>query len=443
MKRTERTIVIVLTLLLLLMAGAQFTNFSSANFFPNPGPDLPRIYIRSNGNVEPATAPIQRTGNTYKLTGDIVLNTVEIQSDNIVLDGAGHTIQGNRSWVGYDAGNNGVVLTGRKGVKITGLNFKGCYASVRVIGSSNISIVGNSFTSSNNMGVVIQDSTFVLIEENTFTELRTDLDVPAIKVNGSNNVIRSNTLTGSTYGIKIVGSSNVISDNRIEALLPLILDRADSNIIARNNITGPPSSAHLPGQNYKGNEGVALFADCSNNLIIGNNITGFINQAIRFVFNCENNTVYDNYMADNQFAVVIQEGAINNRFYCNTFAADSCNVSIYEVQSNFWDNGTIGNYWGDYAGADANGDGIGDVPYKLKGFNWDNEVGGFVSAPAGQDNYPLMAPYELSTGGLTSTSPSQEPASEPFPTTLVAAASIVSAVVVTSVLLLYLKKRNH
>ena len=60
-----RNVLILFTLLMLLLAGVQFPNLSSANFFPDPGPDLPRIYIRSNGNIEPATAPIERAGNIY------------------------------------------------------------------------------------------------------------------------------------------------------------------------------------------------------------------------------------------------------------------------------------------------------------------------------------------------------------------------------------------
>ena len=107
-----RNALILFTLLMLLVAEAQFTSLSSANFFPDPGPDLPRIYIRSNGNIEPATVPIERTGNIYKLTGNIILYTIEIQRDNIVLDGAGHSILGNASrFKGYDDGNNGVIVT--------------------------------------------------------------------------------------------------------------------------------------------------------------------------------------------------------------------------------------------------------------------------------------------------------------------------------------------
>jgi len=393
LKKRLLTAVFVAVLLFSALAGSQLVHFSSANFFPDPGPDLPRIYIRNDGSVEPATAPIERTGNLYKLTDNIVLYTIEIQRDNIVLDGAGHTIQGNASRIkGYDDGNNGVIVAERNNVTITRLNFEQGDTGVRISNSSHINIAGNTFINGITMGIAVQDSRLVLIEANDFT----DIYGPSVSCNGSANTIRNNKLTGSVYGIEIEGSLNVISDNRIELLLPIILDKAGSNIIARNNISGPASSPHLPDQNFKGNEGIALFRRCSNNIISGNNITGFVNQAIR-ITDGSNNTVYGNYFANNQFAIALGGlgDPVNNTFYGNTFTADSCKIHINNAEGTFWDNGTIGNYWGDYNGTDSNRDGIGDAPYIVEGYKWDNDAGGDVSFVSGQDNYPLMKPVDI------------------------------------------------
>jgi hypothetical protein len=417
-KKTKPIALTILILFVLSLNAAEMQPFHLAhgNFFPDPGPDLPRIYIRSDGSVEPATAPIERTSNLYKLTDNIILYTIEIQRDNIVLDGSDYLIQGNASWMGYDAGNNGVIVAGRDNVTITRLDTAQCYVGVRISNSSHITIVNNSFINGTTMGIATQDSTLVTIEANDFT----DIYGPAVSCNGSTNTIRNNNLTGSVYGIKIEGSSNVISDNRIELLLPIILDKADSNIIARNTITGPASSPHLPDQNFKGNEGIAFFINCSNNVIYGNNITGFINQAIRII-DGSNNTVYGNHLENNQFAIALGGlgHPLNNTFYGNTFAADSCKIQIDDdVDGTFWENGTIGNYWGDYNGTDSNGDGIGDAPYIVNGFKWDNNVDGLVSFVSGQDNYPLMEPMDVS--GLSSplpeyASPTPSPTLSPSP----------------------------
>ncbi len=49
-----------------------------------------------------------------------------------------------------------------------------------------------------------------------------------------------------------------------------------------------------------------------------------------------------------------------------------------------WDDGypSGGNYWSDYKGVDANGDGIGDTPHVIDEYN--------------KDRYPLMAPIACS-----------------------------------------------
>ena len=101
-------------------------------------------------------------------------------------------------------------------------------------------------------------------------------------------------------------------------------------------------------------------------------------------------------MANNGFAIVLQDGATDNTFYGNTFTADSCKIQIDDgVEDTRWDNGTIGNYWGDYNGTDSNGDGIGDTPYIVNGHKWDQEVEGF-KLRFWQDSYPLIEPIDTS-----------------------------------------------
>jgi len=59
----------------------------------NPQTTVQTIRILSDGSVDPATAPIQRFGNTYVFTGNIN-GVIVVEMDNIVLDGAGYTLQG-------------------------------------------------------------------------------------------------------------------------------------------------------------------------------------------------------------------------------------------------------------------------------------------------------------------------------------------------------------
>jgi len=75
----------------------------------------------------------------------------------------------------------------------------------------------------------------------------------------------------------------------------------------------------------------------------------------------------------------------NNSFYHNTFINNSRQVESLN-STNVWDNGypSGGNYWSDYSGRDANGDGIGDTPYVIDAGN--------------VDRYPLMRPNAPAPG---------------------------------------------
>src|SRR4030043_703437 len=49
------------------------------------------VIIRADGSVSPSTAPIQRVGDLYVLTGDE--GGISVERSNITLDGRGHSIQ--------------------------------------------------------------------------------------------------------------------------------------------------------------------------------------------------------------------------------------------------------------------------------------------------------------------------------------------------------------
>jgi hypothetical protein len=55
------------------------------------------IYIRFDGSVDPDAAPILTVDNiTYTFTDNVVNQTIVVQRDDIVIDGAGYILQGAR-----------------------------------------------------------------------------------------------------------------------------------------------------------------------------------------------------------------------------------------------------------------------------------------------------------------------------------------------------------
>ena len=58
------------------------------------------IYIKTDGSIDPPTAPIQRNGGLYTLTGNITSDSdgIMIERKNMTVDGAGDTVQGIEAW---------------------------------------------------------------------------------------------------------------------------------------------------------------------------------------------------------------------------------------------------------------------------------------------------------------------------------------------------------
>ena len=162
--------------------------------------------------------------------------------------------------------------------------------------------------------------------------------------NGSNVLLTNNSIINtnhlgvyvSTVGINIVGggSNKVIGNNVENNSDGLSFSDTQDNVVTENNVT----ANH--GWLLEFTWGISFF-DASNNLIFNNNF----------------NDNYDQYHGN----------------YAQVGSEDSINM---------WDDGKMGNYWSDYNGTDANGDGIGDTPYEVDSKN--------------TDRYPLINPSNIS-----------------------------------------------
>lgn len=112
---------------------------------------LGTIYIRADGSVDPPTPLIQRNGDVYTLTGNISTTDADIgiviERDNIILDGAGYTLQGRNNTVGL-----GVKVSNRNSVTVENMNTKDSTSGIELDNSSNCNVVGNSIALHSGMG---------------------------------------------------------------------------------------------------------------------------------------------------------------------------------------------------------------------------------------------------------------------------------------------------
>jgi len=335
------------------------------------------VYIRPDGTVYPSTAPISRVGDVYTFT-DNIYDSIVVQRDNIVIDGAGYTIQGTGAW-----GSKGIDLSTRENVTIQNMKIKTFWAGIGLYYASNNSIIGNNITNNNVCGVKLYFSSF-----NTIT---------------GNNIVNT-----AFYGIDVERSSNnTLSGNTMadNSLSIFLRESANNNIIAKNNITNGASGINLQRSNnntifennIEANNGMGIWlSECSNNIISANDLTS--NWCGLGLFKSSLNTVSGNDIKNNNFGgVYLAPLSSENIFYHNNFMNNIRQVYIETSgYTNFWDDGypSGGNYWSDYtvrypSAQELDGSGIWDTPYVIDENN--------------QDNYPLMNPWTPTPPVITAT----------------------------------------
>jgi parallel beta-helix repeat protein len=309
------------------------------------------IYIRADGSIDPPTAPISSVDNvTYTFT-DNINDSIVVERDNIVIDGAGYTVQG------YGSGN-GFYWSGINNVTIKNTNIKNFEYGIYLSTSNNNSISGNNITNNWN-GIYLGSSSNSTISGNNITNNTGGI---VLEYSSNYNSISGNNITNNTGGIVLHYSSNSsISGNNVEGnFINVGLSSSSNNTISENNIN-------------KSSYGLWLEASSNNNFILRNTI---MNQHYGISF-CESS---DNIICHNNF--------INNTQQVYDCSWDWPEYDVPSV--NVWDDGypSGGNYWSDYNGNDlysgsyqneTDADGIGDTPYVIYANN--------------TDNYPLMAAY--------------------------------------------------
>ena len=286
-------------------------------------------------------------------------------------------------------------------------------------------------------------------------------------------------LTIPAHSIEITADGNVTGTNNIKRIgtyYEFTANISGSIVVLCNNITingnghsltgnGASSGIFLEGRqditvknltisNFK--DGVTfsyyreMFSDCKNIALIANKIINnewgvycYFAQNITISGNSISNNskhgistfdsaqiqIYGNTLSENNVAVRFTH-LENSNVYGNNFInnANQTNVDPESKSGGSfgwstinWNNGRLGNFWSDHEGAEADKDGICDMPYIIDGNN--------------TDHYPLTAPL------IVPSSLEPQPELEPFPATLVVA-SVATVAIVCAGLLFYFKKHQ-
>ncbi len=292
------------------------------------------ITIRADGTVE-GTDKILREGNVYTFLGNISVDFIIVERDNIVIDGANYFLE-NR---GGDpqVESHGIVLSERSNVTVKNLQILNFDRGLNMKSCSNITITGNCIyvNSANSVGMHLFSCYKIRIIDNSF-------------VSGGN----------SGYGILI--------DNFY------LQKDSVSNFLLRNSFANL-SVAFLNIYSAQNTIAGSTFSNCTTCVVLQS---------------CEYDKLVGNVFENSKIGIKFKESS-NNRIFHNNFVNNQQNVAIQESDApwlekaylNRWDNGFEGNYWSDYSGNVTSGDGIGNIPYKINEEN--------------QDNFPLFDPKKI------------------------------------------------
>lgn len=254
------------------------------------------------------TTPTTPTGGTTPVTpvsGYIV----------IMPDG---TVNPSNAPISYDGGNRYTFTTD--------------ISNPIIVGRDNIIIDGNGFAL-NGTGEYLARGIDLTGRKNvTVTNIKIqNFDYGVFLSAASNNTIYNNTFTDNHCGIWLEAAS-------------------DGNIIYGNNLT-------------KNKMYAIWLKESVENTISENIFTQHANYTIYMRY-ANKTTITKNTIKNNNMGVFLYQST-DNTLYHNSFIDNKPTGHVSANLPNKWDNGREGNYWSDYNGTDANGDGIGDTPYLI------------------------------------------------------------------------------
>lgn len=350
-------------------SGLNFTeNSASSNYYG--------LYIAGSGWETLSGNRMDGNAYNFGIEGDCASQNVPaLESSNLlagkplyILSGASDYVLDSGYVAGYDVGS--VCLLNCLNVTVRDLVFRDERFGVYLYGTEGAAIENNTF-SGNRYGVYLEDSGNSTVEGNEISENSLGIHLTSSSGNtlanntlsgnsgygiylseSRNNIIRSNKASGSYVGIRAAYSGNnsfagnIASNNTLGLYLfdsdynTLTANTANSNsesgfdltISRHNSLSGNTALENTRGITLQGWTGEAWTAD---------------------------NVLCSNTVSNNSELGIWLTVAENNTLYGNSFK----NIkNVEDSGDNIWST-TIGNYWSDYTGVDADFDWIGDSPY--------------------------------------------------------------------------------
>ncbi len=369
---------------------AEITNNTANNngFGPNVGVG---IYVEAFQNITISSNHVQGDAKGAGITindGEdckITNNSVYFTEDSVNIENCINcTIHNNEA----NNNDNGIrIYNNVEDSKISNNSLKNNkYEAIEVHQCNKSNTISGNILNNNSRGIYLRESYGQILYNNNMTRCGVVLQVKILEEVTSHQIDETNTVNGKLIHYYVnetnLGANNFSNPGQI------ILANCNDSIISNLNITHTSTGIALfycnnitiSKNNISHNNLEAIALSYSNtNLIYGNTLQNNIFVSSGFAFGLafsSNNIIRENIVTNNYYGVALGLSDYN-LFYMNYFIENEEDVGELMSANNQWDNGTIGNYWDEYLGVDANDDGIGDTPYDIP------PAGGSV------DNYPI------------------------------------------------------
>jgi parallel beta-helix repeat protein len=194
------------------------------------------IFIRADGSVE-GTDKIQRDGDLYILTANLSFG-IQVQKSNIVVDGAGYTLQGDGEVHGpTDISGMGLEIVECKNVTIRNLNIEEFTRGIRFTNSLDCNIYKNNLTN-NSIGIEMGYPYEFYSNNNTVSGNVIKENGDGIRLlYGSSNTIYGNIISANNQGISVweTSENNIVWNNITNNNRGIHFETSGINIIHHNN----------------------------------------------------------------------------------------------------------------------------------------------------------------------------------------------------------------
>jgi len=321
---------------------------ASINWVQKVDAAQPTIWINANGSITPATTLITTADNiTYTLTDNITgttgYETINVQRDNIIVDGAGYTVQNT-------AGYSGIWLGDR----------------------SNVTVKNVKFTDPIGSGIRLNNNQWITIDNCTF--------------------INNNPAVGHGYG---TGPKNFTFTNN-KVIGPVVVwptprkDGVQFSSVYDGLISGNTIQ-------HCGN-GVVIYG--YENVTIKDNLIDDCTWGIWPLSSDSGINIFGNTFSNNGVSISVGGGAHPTlKIYHNSFFSNNEHARG-EGASAEWDDGypSGGNYWSGYTDVDNNSGPYQNITGVSDGI-WDHAY--TVDAYGNIDHYPFVSPYETQPPVMT------------------------------------------